>query len=322
MSASSNSIRLLDVHRDLDDVANLIEICFHDYLDSDGYLYISELRRAARQRSFIQFIPGADERVSMPIYGYVYENGKNVIGNLSLIPFMFRKKWIYLIANVAVHPDYQGQGIGKQLTRKALEHIQEHNVSAAWLQVRDDNLKAIHLYESLGFTERARRTNWISKDHAFTQAPPINGVTVSQYLNQLDTWNLQHTWLDETYPDEIAWYLSFNLNSFKPSFWRNAWNVLTGSGKEHWAAYQSRKLIGTASWEPTRRSTDTIWLASSRENDELAIHSLLPYISYHISTRRKLMVNYPADRGKEAFSESGFKKHNTLIWMKVNFETC
>ena len=34
--------------------------------------------------------------------------------------------------------------------------------AAVWLQVRDDNPSAIHIYETHGFKERMRRTNWYS----------------------------------------------------------------------------------------------------------------------------------------------------------------
>lgn len=321
MNLSNHSIRMLDLHRDLDQVAELIETCFRDHLDADGYQYIYEIRRAARQRSFIQFIPGARERVSVPIYGYVYEFNGKVIGNLSLIPFRRQKKWIYLIANVAVHPDFQHRGIGKQLTQKALQHIYERGVSAAWLQVREDNDIAIHLYQSIGFREVTRRTNWLSLDHKTPMQSLPPAIKITQQLGNVEIWQKQLTWLDNLYPQEIAWYLSFNRESFQPTIWRQAWNILNGSRREQWAAYQNGNLIGTATLEPTHRSADVIWLATDESGEDLAIRCLLSQMKQQMSYHRRLMVNYPARRAKNSFLESGFEEHNTLIWMKVDFET-
>ena len=62
-----------------------------------------------------------------------------IVGNLSLIPFVRRGHVVYLIANVAVHPDYRRRGIARQLTQTALDYLRQRGVSSAWLQVRDDN---------------------------------------------------------------------------------------------------------------------------------------------------------------------------------------
>ena len=58
-----------------------------------------------------------------------------------------------MIANVATHPEYRGRGIARALTMTALDHARYHNAVATWLQVRDDNPDAIHIYKTCGFEE-------------------------------------------------------------------------------------------------------------------------------------------------------------------------
>lgn len=55
------------------------------------------------------------------------------------------------IREVAVRPDYQGQGIGRKLVTQALQYGKRCGASRAFLAVNEENLGAIHLYESLGF---------------------------------------------------------------------------------------------------------------------------------------------------------------------------
>jgi ribosomal protein S18 acetylase RimI-like enzyme len=55
------------------------------------------------------------------------------------------------IKEVAVTPGHQGQGIGRQLITQALYYGKRHSARKAFLAVDEDNVGAIHLYESLGF---------------------------------------------------------------------------------------------------------------------------------------------------------------------------
>lgn len=53
--------------------------------------------------------------------------------------------------NIAIHPDYQGQGCGECLLRYLIDHLATKNIQTLWLEVRQSNYAAIHLYEKLGF---------------------------------------------------------------------------------------------------------------------------------------------------------------------------
>jgi ribosomal-protein-alanine N-acetyltransferase len=55
------------------------------------------------------------------------------------------------IANVCVLPEYRGRGIGKALTKCAIDFNKEINGIKVMLEVRKSNITAIRLYESLGF---------------------------------------------------------------------------------------------------------------------------------------------------------------------------
>jgi ribosomal-protein-alanine N-acetyltransferase len=55
------------------------------------------------------------------------------------------------IVNVCVMPELRGKGIGRALTKCAIDFNRDTNGSRVMLEVRKSNTPAIKLYESLGF---------------------------------------------------------------------------------------------------------------------------------------------------------------------------
>lgn len=64
------------------------------------------------------------------------------------------------IGNVAVDEDFRSNGYGRYMMNHYLFSIYEKGMRAATLEVRDDNVPAIRLYESLGFEVEGVRKNY------------------------------------------------------------------------------------------------------------------------------------------------------------------
>lgn len=64
------------------------------------------------------------------------------------------------ILNICVHPDYQGQGLGRKLVMHLLELVLDHHVDTVFLEVRLTNFSAIKLYLDVGFDEIGMRRNY------------------------------------------------------------------------------------------------------------------------------------------------------------------
>lgn len=62
--------------------------------------------------------------------------------------------------NIAVDPDFQRRGYGRQLLQHLIDELIKRNVLTLWLEVRASNLPAIALYEQLGFNQVSRRPNY------------------------------------------------------------------------------------------------------------------------------------------------------------------
>jgi len=313
-------IRKVSVPRDLLAVADLIEVCFTSTLDEDGRDYLRHLRWAARDSLSFSWLQGTADRLSAPLYGFVWEEAGRIIGNLSLIPLLRRGRIYHLIANVAVHPEYRRRGIGRQLTQTALDYLRQRGADTAWLQVRDDNPPAYTLYQSLGFIERARRTTWqASPSQPFIQRQTQVGINIGPRRSQ--DWDLQMAWLKHTYPPEVAWNLPINLSRLSPAIWNRFLRFMRNENQQQWMASCGDKPVGFLAWEPLRASADMLWLGVRSEEEDQAVLALLQHARDHLSRyRRPLSVNYPAGWATESFIRAGFVHHQTLVWMNVGLK--
>jgi ribosomal protein S18 acetylase RimI-like enzyme len=120
-------------------VADLIELCFDTNMDSEGRSYVRQMRRASRDVSFMRWASAAIETASLPLSGFVWEQDGRIIGNASLVPFRHKGKRIFLIANVATHPDHRRKGIARFLTEQVMRQARQRGAEELWLHVRADN---------------------------------------------------------------------------------------------------------------------------------------------------------------------------------------
>jgi ribosomal-protein-alanine N-acetyltransferase len=68
------------------------------------------------------------------------------------------------LLNLAVHPDYRRQGLGRLLMTFLLLRAEEKGISKVFLEVRPSNQVAIALYRSLGFKNLYRRPGYYETD--------------------------------------------------------------------------------------------------------------------------------------------------------------
>lgn len=64
------------------------------------------------------------------------------------------------ILTLAVHPDARRQGFAKQLIQSFIAAYSAEHLEKIFLEVMENNIPAIHLYRSLGFTIISKRVNY------------------------------------------------------------------------------------------------------------------------------------------------------------------
>lgn len=93
--------------------------------------------------------------------GERYLNFK-LLKNQEIIGFVICQKVLdeATLFNLAIEPDYQGQGWGKYLLEQLIEQLRQHKVQTLWLEVRSTNQIAKKLYLQYGFNEVDIRKNY------------------------------------------------------------------------------------------------------------------------------------------------------------------
>jgi len=67
------------------------------------------------------------------------------------------------IANLAVHPDFRSQGVGKKILQEILNRACQRKIKRVTLEVRESNQAALKLYQGFGFEEIGRRKKYYRK---------------------------------------------------------------------------------------------------------------------------------------------------------------
>lgn len=94
-------------------------------------------------------------------YNFVLEEDGTVLG--------YGLLWVLLdeshVINIAVDPSRQGEGFGRQLMEHLIAIAASLGIMAMTLEVRESNIAARALYESLGFEVAGRRPNYYQAEH-------------------------------------------------------------------------------------------------------------------------------------------------------------
>ena len=313
--SSSYHLRPFDASRDLKPVADLIEQCFAETLDPDGQRFIKRMRTAAQNKGLVQLAAISPDWAGLPLTGYVCEADGQVVGNASLLTYFVRGQRNFLIANVAVCPEYRRRGIARALTVKAMDHARKWGASHVWLHVREENEAALRLYQGLGFTKHEHRTTWFS-DPVYPQKANPPGLAILPPHKAY--WAEQQKWLAHNYPADLSWSLSFNSKLLNPGIQGTLLRLFNNADIRQWAALYNSRLAAVVSWQATPSHADALWLAAPVEADEGSLHALLVHTRQRLPTSRTLKLEYPARQSEQAIREAGFTPHQTLIWMSTN----
>jgi ribosomal protein S18 acetylase RimI-like enzyme len=313
---SQGHIRPFNKHRDLMDVADLIESCFAQTLDADGRSFVRRLRSMGSTQQTLGIATRA-VGLSLPLEGFVWEQDRKVIGNLSLIPVRAMGQKAFLIANVAVHMDARRQGIARAMTDTALAHLRERGIHTTYLQVRADNLPAQQLYANVGFQTFAERTTWHLPPFSIPESAPRLPPGVKVTHRRRSDWQIQKKWIDLVYPPEIRWHLPISLRLLSSGLRGTLTRMFSDARVRQRALRKNGELLAVLAWQSSYTQAHRLWLAVPHVHESQAIRQLIPYTVLPLASRKAIALNYPAGHAEKDLIAIGFRPHQTLIWKEL-----
>jgi GNAT superfamily N-acetyltransferase len=124
--------------------------------DEGDYPALTEMYRGFEPKEWGQGLPSRLEQKREEWLRYMVEEGINllaeiegqIVGHAALFEIERGRSCEYLIF---VHQDYQDRGIGTALTLAMRDLARDMGYGQIWLTVEAKRLKAIHVYEKVGF---------------------------------------------------------------------------------------------------------------------------------------------------------------------------
>ncbi len=167
----SGHIRPFILHRDLGDLATLIELGFGQELATTGSRMVEEMRQMASWGPLLYLLRFG----VVPFQGYVWVEDDRVVGNISI---SHERSGTWTLSNIAVLPEFRGRGIGSKLLDRAIDHVSEQGGKYITLQVRADNKVAVALYEHRGMVtyDSVHEMSLSSRAWPIVVSPPLEGV--------------------------------------------------------------------------------------------------------------------------------------------------
>jgi predicted N-acetyltransferase YhbS len=293
-------------------------------MDTSGRAAVREMRTLSQMRPVMHTLLGVSELVQGINLGFVWIEGGRLVGNVSIypanIPSSFGKTWI--IANVAVHPDYRGRGIARELMRTGMNAIRQRGV-AAILQVDADNYVAQRLYDRLGFVRESTWTHW-RRSSSLRLPPPV--IQRDFYITRRrdNEWRAEMALAANVRASTrggLGWQRPLHESLFRPSLTKTLNNWINLRSVEHLIVRtEDGKSLRTSLWIESAFATTTIQLTMINGSDQAGLceEALLNLAIRRYGIRTPLTMEHPTDDEamRPLLLRYGFHTQRSLLHMR------
>ncbi|MBN2472304.1 MAG: GNAT family N-acetyltransferase [Anaerolineae bacterium] len=321
----SGGIRRVNLVQDLRPIADLIELCFSDQMDSGGRATIQDMRMLSRMGPLLHLLALGDRMLRGIGQGFVWEDGGRIVGNVTLFPAPFPAELgrVFVVANVAVHPDYRRRGLARHLMESSMEAIRRGGGTAAILQVDGGNEPARQLYLRLGYRSERVWHNWYRSSRQPAPYPLPGGPPIVPRPGAL--WRAEYELAARLFPPErggLGWQRPLHRREFTQSSLAYALGLLGGSSTERWIVAEGDSIRASL-WARAKfgRATELTLLCPPEEHAALAG----PLLNYGLrrleASYRGVTLEYPADIAEAEALLRGyhFSIRRTLEHMRIDF---
>jgi GNAT superfamily N-acetyltransferase len=224
---SSFGLRSVRLRKDLGAIADLIEIAFAATMDKGGRSAIREMRMLSRLGPFVRILANLDRATRALQHGFVWIDPKTerLVGNVTVYQSELDRVWV--IANVAVHPDFRRRGIAREMMKAAMDLTTQENAVSVMLQVEADNDGAKHLYQDLGFRVQRGFTRWRRRPYLDPPNPLTTMPDIT--LRAGREWKAEMALAEQVRPNHLGglgWLKSTEPSAFHSSIWQHLSRIL------------------------------------------------------------------------------------------------
>jgi ribosomal protein S18 acetylase RimI-like enzyme len=298
-ASSPDGLRPVNLKTDLAPLADLIELAFADSMDSSGRAAVREMRTLSRFGTGLSMLAGMNDLVQGIGLGYVWIQDGRLVGNVSIYPSTVPSKagptWI--IANVAVHPDYRGQGIARQLMRTSLETIRTRGKSpTAILQVEQNNVAACRLYSSLGFETDGTWRHWRRSSSARIP-PPMDNKAVYITQRRRGEWRAEYALAERVRPRGLGWQRPLHPRIFHRSLGGFLNDLINMRSVERLVIHsEDEKAIRASLWIERAVAASSVQFTLMVDPDYQGIYdeALIHLVTRRYGGRMPLVLEHPA----------------------------
>jgi len=321
----SNGPRPINLRKDVSQILHLMDLAFGKRLDG-------RQRRVLSDRISLSYQAPFALRLSMWtrgfVPGFVWDEDGRVVGNLTLLESQVPHR--YLIANVAVHPDYRRQGIARALMGEAIRHVHQRKGDKILLQVETENESAINLYDNLGFITLGVTSRWESTSSRLRPLPSDRDRQTKIRSMKRGDWRPAY-YLDKSvvHPD-LNWPVPPTSGFYRRGFWRWFDGLINGRSTRTWVSETlspqdgQRYLVGLASVESDWGRPYELRLRIKPSWRNRLARPLLDRAIRSLKRSRaaKIIINHPSndDCVTPLLEEANFERRRLLSVMSLQLE--
>lgn len=318
---SSNGPRKLDPNQDLPQLVELLRLVFGKELDAEGQQFFRSLPDSGTPAILWRF----DPFLARLTPGYVWEEEGAIVGNVTLLPTASKAR--FLVANVAVHPDYRRRGIARLLMAAVQEEVARRSGQQILLQVDHDNDAALQLYRSLGYEVCGSMTTW--RTSVSRMRDPHLERDEKRYVGQVRKlegrrWKEAYQLDNRVLATELHWPEALAADQYKAGLWRKLSDMMNGRFFHSFMTLdENKKLNGLASisgeWGRSHQLTLRVHPDWQGQLEGSLLQRLIQTLRR--MPRRKVQMIHPADDEtvNELLSGANFSRHRTLTHMRFTF---
>ncbi|MCA1554170.1 MAG: GNAT family N-acetyltransferase, partial [Chloroflexi bacterium] len=254
--------------------------------------------------------------------GFVWDEDGHIVGNATL-GLAYEQSDIWLLSNVAVHPNYRRRGIGHALLELALNETRRHGGKYLTLQVQSDNASARRLYKRLGFRTLER----ICELHNVNPSPFEMATRALRLATPTrEQWSAVRSLAAAHLPVRLRTFRHAHVGMFRIAHQRN-WlgkfgELSRGIQLSNWCVLDGARVVGglmvqaQLSWGTHRAAV--VAARSAYGNIETLLLAQAQKQVNAFASRRVLFL-VPADHAQmiEYLSGYGYRELRTLELMAV-----